>query len=272
MPFSKWEAVGNDFVLVDAGAVPPCGDVALLAKRLCDRHRGVGADGMLFWSVSGRDRLVFRIFNADGSEDTMCGNGLRCVVSEAVSRGLVDGYGTAATGAGDVAWSVGVDGVVALTLPPPSFDAASIPTTAPGMVGVVVDGFELDLVQTGSPHAVAWVGVLPDDATFEPISRAIEHHAWFPERISVMWVVSDSDNRLRLRIWERGVGETPGCGTGACAAAVSAVRRGMVRPGNVTVQSPGGVLRIAWEGPGSELVLAGPARCVFRGDWPLFSV
>lgn len=266
LPFSKWEAVGNDFVVLDDSDVASCRDLARLSSRICDRHRGVGADGLLVYGVETSQRLSFRIFNADGSEDTMCGNGLRCVVSDAHSRGRIATTGIASTRAGAVGWNIGTAGQVSLTLPPPSFETHRIPTTAPRTDHLSIVGYDIDIVQTGSPHAVVFVAELPEDPTFIDISPRIETHPWFPEHVSVMWATVRSECRLQLRIWERGVGETRGCGTGACAAAVAAMVRGLVGDTQIEVESVGGRLHVGWTGPGESMRLAGGARCVFRGD------
>jgi diaminopimelate epimerase len=266
LPFSKWEAVGNDFVVVDDADVVSCGDLSALSRHLCDRHRGVGADGLLVARVESSDRMIFRIFNADGSEDTMCGNGLRCVVADAYSRGLVEVAGVVSTASGRVDWAIRTDGLVSLVLPPPSFEPHRIPTTAPRTDCLPIEGLAVHVVETGSPHAVVFVPQLPDDDVFFSISPRIENHHWFPERVSVMWVTVRSGRQLQLRIWERGVGETRGCGTGACAAVAVARVRGLLREQHLDVDSAGGRLEVEWAGPGEPIVLAGGARRVFRGE------
>ncbi|WP_395092421.1 diaminopimelate epimerase [Armatimonas sp.] len=246
-PFTKMQAVGNDFVVL---AEPENTDLTALARRVCDRRFGIGADGLLTYKPCDKG-LVFRIFNADGSEDTMCGNGLRCVVTLAVERRQVPREGIAQTRSGPIPYSVGSQ--VTLTLPPPQFWEQSVPG------GTTVD--------TGSLHTVLWPTVLPSDTTFLQDSPALENAPLFPEKTSVLWAVATGPNRLQLRIWERGVGETLGCGTGACAAAAVAIQTGRAtRLEPVAVTSRGGTLTITWDGlPGSSLQLTGPAETVFSG-------
>ncbi|WP_394793244.1 diaminopimelate epimerase [Armatimonas sp.] len=246
-PFTKMQAVGNDFVVVEE---PKNTDLAALALRVCDRRFGIGADGLLTYQPQGSG-LHFRIFNADGSEDTMCGNGLRCVVTLAVERGQVPREGIAQTRSGPVPYTVNTQ--VTLTLPPPQFWEQSVPG------GTTVD--------TGSLHTVLWPTVLPSDKTFLQDSPALENAPLFPEKTSVLWTVATAPNHLQLRIWERGVGETLGCGTGACAAAVVAIQTGRAtRLEPVEVTARGGTLIVTWDGlPGSSLQLTGPATTVFSG-------
>uniref|UniRef100_UPI003750FE50 diaminopimelate epimerase n=1 Tax=Armatimonas sp. TaxID=1872638 RepID=UPI003750FE50 len=196
--------------------------------------------------------LHFRIFNADGSEDTMCGNGLRCVVTLAVERGQIPVDGIVQTRSGPVPYKL-TQGTVTLTLPPPQFWEQSVPG------GTTVD--------TGSLHTVLWPTVLPSDTTFLQDSPALENAPLFPEKTSVLWTVATAPNQLQLRIWERGVGETLGCGTGACAAAAVAIQTGRAtRFDPVQVTSCGGTLTVAWDGlPGASLQLTGAAEMVFSG-------
>ena len=249
IPFVKMQAIGNDFLVIKES---PNDDLPALARRLCDRHSGIGADGLLTFRPLSTG-LAFRIFNADGSEDTMCGNGLRCVVRWAEGQGLIPTKGIAQTRVGPVAY-VALAETVTLTLPAPRFWPESLP--------------DCSTVDTGSLHTVAWPTTLLDEATFLRESRALETHPLFPERTSVMWTRLTGPNQLQLRIWERGVGETLGCGTGACAAAVVAIDTGRCLPFKpVTVTSKGGTVLVAWPGhPDSPIQLTGPACVVFTGQ------
>ena len=188
------QAVGNDFVVIEE---PEDIDLAALAIKACDRRFGIGADGLLAYKPKDTG-LHFRIFNADGSEDTMCGNGLRCVVRLAVERGVAQDEGVARTRAGDVPYLL--QGKQAtLALPPPEFWQTSVPGAT--------------TVDTGSLHTVLWPTSFPTDTAFVKESAALEINPLFPEKTSVLWAVVTGTNRIRLRIWERGVGETLGCGT-----------------------------------------------------------
>ena len=265
--FSKWEAVGNDFVLLDASSLAPGTPLDRWAIALCDRHRGVGGDGLIVVDSGDGPDFGFRIFNADGSEDSMCGNGLRCAVAWRRSTGAVATSGVARTMAGQVAWEIAPGGDVCLTLPPPSFDPVAIPTTAQQTMGLNACGIEIDLVQTGSAHAVVWGETAPSNSDFLRLSPCIERDPRFPERVSVMWSWPSDAGGLSLRIWERGVGETRGCGTGACAAVVAGIRRRLVPAGDIAVVSKGGRLTVGWSGEGEPVRLSGPARRVFAGAW-----
>lgn len=255
--FAKYQAIGNDFVVVDGADLPRGVALCPLARALCDRRFGVGADGLLVVDARSDADLGMRIFNADGSEDTMCGNGLRCVVRWAHARGRVGECGVAWTRAGRIPFTVNGDAVT-LELSPPRFGEP-----------VACEGLDLLPVDTGSDHAVAFVHTLPADEPFRDISPRIEAASAFPNRTSLMWTVIEGPDRLRLRIWERGVGETLGCGTGASAAAVVARRTGRLTADTIAVASPGGTLRIGWAGGEADpIFLTGPAQRVFDGVWP----
>jgi diaminopimelate epimerase len=271
LSFSKMQAVGNNFVVCDEAAVSPGSDAFPgLVRRLCDRAFGVGADGVLLVGEAEGADFSMRIFNADGSEDTMCGNGLRCVARWAHARGRAGTSGVASTHSGPIAFVLNPDETVTLNLGVPMFDPARIPVKAANALGIALPvpdlgELQLDAVNTGTTHTVAW-GIWPEKPSlFEGISRWIETHPTFPERTSVLWTRVESDHRLRMRIWERGVGETLACGTGACAAAVLALMRGKVQPGEIVVASAGGEQRVRWEGEGTPVFLTGPALSVFEG-------
>ncbi len=253
IPFTKMQAVGNDFVVIEE---PENIDLSALAARVCDRRFGIGADGLLTYKPTDHG-LHFRIFNADGSEDTMCGNGLRCVVRLAVERGVAPDEGVARTRAGEVRYLL--QGKQAtLALPPPEFWQTSIPGAT--------------TVDTGSLHTVLWPTSFPTDTAFVKESAALETNPLFPEKTSVLWAVVTGTNRIQLRIWERGVGETLGCGTGACAAAVVAVQSGRAQPATpIDIGSPGGALLVSWNGlRDSPILLTGPAETVFSGTLSLW--
>lgn len=249
IPFVKMQAIGNDFIVVDASATQA---YPQLAQRACHRRFGIGADGLLTFAPQ-EEGLVFRIFNADGSEDTMCGNGLRCVVRWAVDNRLVPAEGIAQTLSGPIAYSALAE-QVSLTLPAPHFWPESLP--------------HCQTVNTGSLHTVLWPDTLPDDPLFVRESAALEVHPLFPDRTSLMWTRVIGPNQLELRIWERGVGETLGCGTGACAAAVVAIDTGRCLPFEpVQVRSKGGELLVTWSGQASAPIeLTGPAKVAFTGQ------
>lgn len=281
LPFVKMQGVGNDFVLLDRRGLPPL-DGAALAPRLCARRFGIGADGLLMVedpTDSTIADLAMRMHNPDGTPD-FCGNGLRCV-----ARYVADG-----AGAGDadlrIQTRAGVrqarvrhsqQGVsVTVGMGRPRFAPADIPMCVqpadggPVMdYGLAVDGETLPVtaLSTGTTHVVVFVERLPDDARFDRLSPLISEHPLFPERASIMWTVVEGPGRLRLRIYERGAGETLGCGSGACAAAVAARLHGLT--GECTaVASKGGELLVEWR-EGEETRMTGPAEYVFEGRFCL---
>jgi diaminopimelate epimerase len=278
MRFAKMQGVGNDFVVVDQAIAPPDMDWPAFAVRACDRHFGIGADGLLVIAVSA-PRLAMRMFNPDGTED-MCGNGLRCAALWAY-RG---GWATAgkpfavSTKEGEktiVLNSVGPDcrsAVATVDMGGPRFDPAAVPFSIAGRDSLIdyplaVDGAVLPVtsINTGSTHTVIF-GDRPDEEAFRRLSAAIEVHPAFPERTSVMWAAPAGESAFDLRIWERGVGETLGCGTGACAVAVAARIGGLAGPAApIAVRSRGGELQIDWPGPGRSIAMTGPAVFVYDG-------
>lgn len=270
------QGVGNDFIVVDARASRPL-DWAALAREVCDRRFGIGADGLLVIETSHIADIAMRMYNPDGTPD-VCGNGLRCV-----ARYVLEKSGNSASTL-RIATLAGVRETelyrapsgechVTVDMGKPRFNPADIPMRVQGPAvmdyPLEVDGetFPVTALSTGSAHAVLFVEELPDDSTFFRISPRIEHHHAFPERTSLMWTRVESSSRLQLRIWERAVGETWGCGTGACAAAVAAILHSFVR-GPVTVASRGGELVIDWK-EGKTIRMTGPAEYVFEGAYPL---
>ena len=277
LPFAKMQAIGNDFVVLDE-AFWPASDWSATALRLCDRQFGIGGDGLLVVGESDRADVRMRMFNPDGTED-MCGNGLRCVVHYAHAHGLVAASGTIESFDGIHKYDVG-DTAIITEMAPPLFHLPEIPVDAtmlppgdasePSNLNIaisVTDGTVLvDAVNTGSTHAVLFRKTLPIDDEFLSLSPQIENSPIFSERTSVLWAVVESSNSIRLRIWERGVGETLGCGTGACAAAVLANVRGLVDDEPIRVISGGGELSVYWNGQAEAPVeLSGTAYFVYTG-------
>jgi len=269
---AKLHATGNDFLVwsrLDDRV--SAGDPRAYAAALCDRHRGVGADGLLVLDP-GRDgaHVAMTLLNADGGVAEMSGNGIRCLVWSAVRAGVAgDGPVVVDTGAGRRVVDVVRDAAGTVTfatadMGPVTFDPAAIPLDAPspfGLTAVRADaGYEGDAAGMGNPHWVLFV----DDPATAAVTRdgpSLEHDARFPNRTNVEFVtpVAGRPDTLRMRVWERGVGETLSCGTGACAAAAVAHRRGLVGE-QVTVCVPGGELVVEI---GATLRLGGPVRHVF---------
>ena len=263
LPFVKMQGTGNDFMVVDAVTHPLDLDWPWLAQATADRHFAVGHDGLLVISrdpASGRLRM--RMYNPDGTED-MCGNGLRCVARYAVDRGLAAQRSLVIdTLSGPRQIDVLADGRVSVHMGP-------VPFVRSGTVETPVGRFAYVLLRPGTPHAILLQTELPDDELFQAAGPAIEHSPEFPERVSVMWAVAQGPHLLRLRIWERSVGETLGCGTGACAAAVAALRAGVVEE-PVTVRSRGGDLLIARDPVASDsVIMTGSAEFIYEGRYPL---
>ncbi|MCX7799563.1 MAG: diaminopimelate epimerase [Fimbriimonadales bacterium] len=277
MRFWKLESVGNDFVLVEGDRA----NLPQLARVACDRRFGIGADGLLAaWMQSGI--LNLRMFNPDGTED-FCGNGLRCALWHGLRRAwferpvVVRHFGRDVT----ARWGEDSEGLVSPTIetdlgraswrPEDVPLAEGLPEFAPAHAEVEGERLELWSLSTGSTHTVVFCDRLPESPRFERLGRALEHHPAFPERTSVMFAKVVGRRQIRLRIWERGVGETLACGSGTCATASAYVRKfGAEHSGELRVESQGGVLSVrlhAWDAP---LVLRGRARCVFEGEltWP----
>lgn len=258
--FAKVEAVGNDFVLVREGAIPREAEPEA-AVAWCDRHRGVGADGLLVLGGEGGE-LELRMYNADGTAD-FCGNGLRASMWYAHGEGLAGERATIRHGGRDVAASV-TGGLVTVELPPASFEPGDIPIASPApWVEREVAGRLGTAVSTGSAHFVILVEELPGTEEFLRDSHEIETHPLFPERTSVMWARPAGPGRLRVRIWERGVGETLGCGTGSLAVAAVA-RRLLGMPERLVVENPGGEVTV--EDTGERLLATSTARVVYTGS------
>jgi diaminopimelate epimerase len=249
MDFVKMEGLGNDFVVVGGPLAPSAADVA----AWCERRRGIGADGLLVVTPLAAGRVRMEYWNADGSVAEMCGNGLRCVGRYAVDEGLAPGPEVMVeTAVGERPVVVGEGSVRALV-----GDFAET-----GLEPLDLAGYQLEPVSMGSPHAVAFVA----DCYSVPVSAVgplVEGDPHFPERTNVGFATVVSGRRLDLRVWERGVGETLACGSGAAAAAALAHRRGLTGP-KVTVMLPGGALQVEIEG--QRVWIEGPARAVFRGS------
>ncbi len=253
--FSKLHATGNDFLVVDASARPALVDElgGPLATRLCDRHTGIGADGLLVLLPGGdTSDATMVLFNADGGRAEMSGNGIRCLAWVARRAGVGhDGAIVVDTDAGRRTVRFDDDGradrgVAHVDMGAATFAPAEIPVEAATSLrlGAQVDGvtYDADAAGMGNPHLVLYV----DDPASAPVREhgaRLEHDPRFPQRTNVEFVRLSGPDRLTMRVWERGVGETLSCGTGACAVAAAAHRRGLVGP-DVTVDVPGGSLRI----------------------------
>lgn len=282
MNFTKAQGAGNDFILIEGGNTRR--DWSQLAKAVCDRHFGVGADGLLVVLPSDVADLRMRIFNPDGSEARACGNGLRCLVRYALEKGLI----RAATHQMLVETISGVRkarldttgnaATIQVSMGEPKFRAEDIPVAIkqggnaasikPIMnYPVIADGKELllDFVSMGSPHAVYFSPHPVSDFPLSQLGPKVEHSAIFPDRVNFEVARVVSRGQIEARVWERGVGETLACGSGACAIAVLARLHDYI-DNKVDIKLPGGTLVVEWDGAG-EVFLSGPAEIVFSGEW-----
>ena len=279
MRFTKMHGAGNDYVYVDARGQER--DWPSLSVAMSDRHLGVGSDGLILALPSERADLRMRMFNADGSEGEMCGNGIRCLVRFAFDSGIVPADKSPVR----VETMAGVldvtplgdngDGMTAarVLMGAPRLVPAEIPVALEGM-DVVIDQplevagreFRMTCVSMGNPHAVVFLDEPVDDFPLTEIGPQVEHHPLFPARVNFEIVnVLDSGKVLKTRVWERGSGITMACGTGACAVQVAARLNGLAGD-RATIALPGGDLTVEWPGEG-EVVMEGPVATVFDGEW-----
>ena len=272
--FTKMHGAGNDFIVFDA--VHQTVDLTPeKVRRLADRRFGVGCDQVLVVEPPTRPDTDFsyRIFNADGSEAGQCGNGARCFVRFVHDKGLTENPAIRIeTAAGVITPILENDGSVTVDMGPPRFDPQAIPFAAPARsltYSLDIPGrtVEISALSMGNPHAVQVVA----DVDAAPVSTdgpQIERHARFPDRVNAGFMQVVDEHAIRLRVWERGAGETLSCGTGACAAAVAGISRGLLES-PVDVETRGGRLAIAWAGDDASVFLTGPAEKVFEGETEL---
>jgi len=276
--FTKLHGTGNDFVVIDARSLNR--DWNALARAICDRHLGVGGDGMILAVDSERAGTRMRIFNADGSEAEMSGNGMRCLVKFVADAGIVtprDGEFDVETGAGVLRVRVATEGGrvtgVRQSMGPPRLDPKQIPVAidAPPPVKefeIVAAGRAVTFtpVSMGNPHAVYFQDQPVESYPLHEVGPAVEHHKLFPNRTNFEVVRVLAPGRAEMRVWERGVGETLSCGSGAAATMVAARLLGLA-DSTLELRVPGGVLDLEWDGEG-DVTLTGPVAEVFRGMWP----
>ncbi len=269
LPFTKMHGLGNDFVVFDA-ITHAVSLTSAQIRRIADRRFGVGCDQLLLVERprAGAD-FRYRIFNADGGEVEQCGNGARCFARFVRDRGLTAKDEIAVeTLAGIIYPRIEPDGQVTVNMGVPRFEPAEVPFTAPSRQNVYdleVDGaaVPVSVLSMGNPHAVQLVA----DVDLAPVATQgalIERHPRFPRRVNAGFMQIVDRGRIRLRVYERGAGETLACGTGACAAVVAGRQRGLL-DATVEVSLPGGILRVAWEGEGQPVWMTGPATTVFEG-------
>jgi diaminopimelate epimerase len=275
MRFLKMHGCGNDYIYLDCFRQPPPRDPAGLSRTISDRHFGVGGDGLILICPSERADARMRIFNADGSEAEMCGNGIRCVAKYVYDHGIArKPQLTIETGRGiltlDVEGSGGKVRQVRVDMGEPILQAQRIPTILPGdpPIDVPLPGLDLRVtcVSMGNPHCVAFVPTLSDDLVLGAGPK-IERHPAFPRRVNAEFVRVNGPADVTVRVWERGSGETLACGTGACAVCVAGVLTGRMER-RLLAHLPGGDLQLEWSEADNHVYLTGPAVEVFSGDWP----
>jgi diaminopimelate epimerase len=271
--FTKMHGLGNDFVVLD-GVRQRIDLTSAQIRAIADRRRGVGCDQVLLVERARGDAdFRYRIFNADGSEVEQCGNGARCFVVFVRDQGLSDKRVLdVETAGGRISPRLEADGSVTVDMGVPRFAAADIPFL--GGTGAVAEPLDvagaevmISALSMGNPHAVQAVASV-DAAPVTTQGPAIENHPRFPQRVNAGYMQVVDRATIALRVWERGAGETLSCGTGACAAVVAGIRRGLV-DSPVRVITRGGDLVIAWGGQGQSVTMTGPAATVFTGEWPL---
>lgn len=282
LKFTKMHGAGNDFVVID-GINQHIDLTAAQWQRLGDRRFGVGADQMLLVEKPTQPGCDFRyrIFNADGGEVEQCGNGSRAFVKFVSEKGLTDRRSiTVETKAGVIAPRLEADGSITVDMGPPVLDPARVPFDTEGLHGErqgngtlwplvlelagAKESVLISAVSMGNPHAVQVVDDV-DTAPVELTGPLIEHHPRFPNRVNAGFMQIVDRRHIKLRVFERGVGETLACGTGACAAAVAGIARGLL-DSPVRVDARGGQLSISWAGEGQPVLLTGPAVTVFEGE------
>jgi diaminopimelate epimerase len=292
MRFTKMQGIGNDYVYVDCVSQPCPDDPPKLARRIADRHFGVGGDGLILICPSDKAHARMRMFNADGSESEMCGNGIRCVAKYVYDHGIArENLLNIETGAGVLALDLEVENGravrVRVDMGPPALEPAKIPVDLPGeshtqIVDLPLASYielpdhenwmeragldqRMTCVAMGNPHAVLFCRNV-QQVPLERVGPLIERHPVFPHRINVHFVQVDGPGEVTMRTWERGSGITLACGTGASAVCVAGSLTGRTSR-NVLAHLPGGDLQLEWADD-QHVYMTGPATEVFSGEWP----
>lgn len=271
LKFSKMHGLGNDFVVID-GVRQTVTLTADRLRQLGDRHLGIGFDQLLLVEApqSQENDFRYRIFNNDGSEVEQCGNGARCFVKFVTEQRLSNKRAIRVeTARGVIVPELGEGGLITVDMGAPRFAPLEIPFLAEGdaithPLQVGDESIDITVVSMGNPHAVQVVSHV-DTAPVSTQGPLIEHHSRFPERVNAGFMQIVGRSEIRLRVYERGAGETQACGTGACAAVVAGIRRGLL-DSKVMVHTRGGSLQIEWQGNGQPVRMTGPAVTVFTGE------
>ena len=282
MRFTKMHGIGNDYVYIN-GFDQKVADPAAMSVKVSDRHFGIGSDGLILIVPSDKADVRMRMFNADGSESEMCGNGVRCVAKYSYDHGLTKNNPMRIeTGRGVLQLALEIDGGkvrnVTVDMGEPILSLPEIPVDRDKVVKGSQENtyrlsvspekelLDLTFVSMGNPHAVAYVADLRS-VNLDRLGPLVEHHKAFPRRINAHWVKINSPSEVTMRTWERGSGITLACGTGACAVCVAGVLTGMTHR-EILAHLPGGDLSLEWRESDGHVYMTGPATEVFSGDWP----
>ena len=274
MKFTKMHGIGNDYVYVNC-LQEKVEDPSGTARKISDRHFGIGSDGLILIKPSEKADFQMDMYNADGSKGAMCGNGIRCVAKYVYDYGLTDKTSISVeTGSGIKYLDLTVENnkvtMVKVDMGEPDLTASHIPIKAQTEQvidePIEVDGktYRITGVSMGNPHGVVFLDDI-DSLDIEKIGPSFENHVRFPDRINTEFVQLDNRSHVRMRVWERGSGETLACGTGACAVAVACVVNGLTQR-EVTVSLRGGDLKICWDEKDGHVYMTGPATVVFDGE------
>lgn len=269
--FVKMQGIGNDFIIVEEKNLLEDINYSEFTKKLCDRHFGIGADGLIVVIKNSDDDadITWRIFNSDGSEPEMCGNGIRCFARYVYDKGLVDKRSfTISTLAGIVTPEINDDGSVTVDMGSPALKPSRIPVMTdidPVLsypIKVVDREFIMNCIGMGNPHCVIFTD---EDLDIEKYGSVLEKHILFPKKTNVEFVQILTKEHIKVDVWERGCGITLACGTGACAAVVAAVLNHFTDD-EVTVSLPGGDLKVKFDQSSNHVFMTGPADYSFKGS------
>lgn len=270
------QGLGNDYVYVNCFE-ERIDDPSELARKISDRHFGVGSDGLIMINPSDKADFEMEMYNADGSRGEMCGNGIRCVAKYVYDYGLTDKTNISVETLGgikylDLTVQDGKVKLVKVDMGRPELQPSLVPVVAEGDSAVdepiIVGGkeYRMTCVSMGNPHAVIFVGCDVKELPLEEIGPQFENHERFPNRVNTEFVRVLDRHTAEMRVWERGSGETLACGTGACAVAVACVLNGLTE-NEMTVKLLGGDLQIKWDRENDTVYMTGPAEVVFDGEW-----
>ena len=277
MKFTKMHGCGNDYIYVDGARERiPAERKSEVVRFLSDRHFGIGGDGVIFINPSDVADFEMEMYNMDGSRSEMCGNGIRCVGKYVYDHGLTQKTSLTIVSCGkikylDLTVENGKVTKVRVNMGSPILEAAEIPVVAEQSpvvdTPITVDGkeYRMTCVSMGNPHAVVYMDEMIDDETMAKIGPLFEHHERFPRRVNTEFVKVLSRERVQMRVWERGTGETLACGTGACAVTVASILNGLTGE-RITVELSGGNLEIFWDRKENVVYMTGPATTVFEGE------